>query len=146
MPPIVCPVCAKSFNRKPAERRAANYCSYACSAVGTGNLTPAPRGERRSPDTEFRVGQPAPNWLPVGTVHTRTQQGDRPRAWVKVAEPNVWRPRAIVVWESEHGPIAPGRVVHHVNEDPMDDRLCNLDALTRAEHVRRHAASRGTPR
>lgn len=29
-------------------------------------------------------------------------------------------------------------IVHHINEDPSDDRLENLELTTRAEHVRKH--------
>jgi hypothetical protein len=29
-------------------------------------------------------------------------------------------------------------LVHHINEDPADDRIENLQIMTRAEHVRHH--------
>lgn len=141
LPDLTCPVCGTSFYRKRAERLAVNYCSYACAARGTRNLKPTPKGVRRSTATEFRPGQRPANVLPVGavTVRKRPRRHDV-RAWVKVAEPNVWRPRALVVWEEANGrALRRGEVVHHVNGDSLDDRPENLEALSRSEHIRRHA-------
>lgn len=95
-------------------------------------------GERPSPGTEFKPGQPAPNKLPVGSVTVRTFRGVR-RAWVKVAEPNVWRERAKVVWESRHGPIPRGMVIHHRDRDTLNDAPSNLACLTRRQHAEEHA-------
>jgi hypothetical protein len=30
-------------------------------------------------------------------------------------------------------------LIHHLNHDPLDNRLDNLEAVTRSEHHRRHA-------
>ena len=46
--------------------------------------------------------------------------------------------RARVVWMEHYGPIPYGCVVHHINEDPSDDRIENLALLTRAEHNTEH--------
>lgn len=46
------------------------------------------------------------------------------------------------VWEQKHGPLAPGQVLHHINGVPDDNRLANLVALTRVEHLRHHAPER----
>lgn len=97
-------------------------------------------GERRSPKTEFVPGQPAPNHLSVGTVTIRTAKDTGvQRAWVKIAEPNVWRRRAVVVWESVNGPVPRGRVIHHKDRDSLNDAIENLASLTRAEHALEHS-------
>lgn len=96
-------------------------------------------GEHRSLLTEFKPGQAAHNRLPVGAVSIRreTHTGLN-RAWVKTAEPNVWRKRAVVVWEELHGPVPLGSVVHHRDRDSMNDNPTNLQVLTRTEHADEH--------
>jgi hypothetical protein len=97
-------------------------------------------GQRLSPKTEFKAGQSAPNKLPVGSVTIRNRLGTK-RAFVKIAEPNVWRERAKVVWERENSKRLPrGYVVHHIDRDALNDAPNNLVALTRAEHAREHLA------
>jgi hypothetical protein len=44
-----------------------------------------------------------------------------------------------IVWESEHGPIPDGFHVHHVNENPADNRLENLRLVSMADHRRLHS-------
>lgn len=85
-------------------------------------------------------GQTPPNKLPVGSVRVRTRhkRAGEVRAFVKVAEPNVWIERARVVWEAAHGPVPSGMVLHHVSRDKLDDRLENLELITRGEHLREH--------
>ena len=96
-------------------------------------------GERRSRATEYKQGQDAHNKLPVGSVRIRRESyTGRLIAWVKTAEPNVWRKRCRVVWESVHGPIPRGIIIHHVDRDPTNDSLDNLMALTRRQHADEH--------
>lgn len=116
--------------------------------VGLPSANPFPRGHipwnknlrglHLSPATEFVRGQRAHNKLPVGSTRIRTHRGETPRAWIKVAEPNTWRPRAIVVWEKGNGPLPRGWIVHHRNRQSLDDRPSNLVALTRAQHLAEH--------
>ncbi len=98
------------------------------------------KGLHLSPETEFKAGRRAPERLEVGTVRVRQRKNreEGPRAWVKTANPNTWRLRAVVVWEAAHGPLPRGMVVHHINRDTMDDKLSNLEAETRAEHLLEH--------
>lgn len=42
------------------------------------------------------------------------------------------------VWEEANGPLPDGYVIHHKNHDKLDNRLVNLEALTRSEHVKVH--------
>lgn len=102
--------------------------------------TPKPikKGQHLSPDTEFKKGIVPKNKLPVGSETIRQQTGDSPRAWVKVAEPNVWMPRAVHVWLSNGGTIGDGFVIHHRNEDTLDDRIENLECVKRSRHAEIH--------
>ena len=138
-PPVTvrCGACAAEIRIKPARRLAVNYCSLRCSAQGTGNLKPPAKGERRSPATEFKPGE-SRTALPVGTTRVWPGASGGTRAWVKVAQPDVWKARAIVVWEAANGPAPSGVVIHHENRHTLDDRLENLTAETRAEHLEEH--------
>lgn len=96
-------------------------------------------GQRLSPATEFKPGMDAHNRLPVGAVRVRREtHTGLDCAWVKTAEPNVWRKRAVIVWEAEHGPVARGLGIHHRDRDSLNDALANLHALTRKEHADEH--------
>jgi len=96
-------------------------------------------GKRSSIGTEFKPGQQAHNRVPVGTVRVRKEtHTGLLRAWVKTAEPNVWRKRAVVVWEAIHGPIPRGSVVHHADRNSLNDDPDNLQALTRKQHTAEH--------
>ena len=98
------------------------------------------KGLHLSAETEFKPGIVPANKLPVGSVQVRTRKRDgQQRAWVKIAEPNVWRPRAVAVWESANGRKVPkGCVVHHVDRNPTNDAIDNLELKTRADHLREH--------
>lgn len=86
--------------------------------VGKGNLG------KRGPD--------APNW--------KGGQRIAPNGRVSIWDPDKRRyiPRAVLIWESLHGPVGRGYVIHHRNADPEDDREENLIRLSNSEHLRVH--------
>src|SRR5665213_899867 len=45
------------------------------------------------------------------------------------------------VWSATHGPIPPGIIVHHIDGNPSNNDLSNLEGLTRKEHSARHGPS-----
>lgn len=98
-------------------------------------------GQRLSPRTEFKAGQTAHNRLEVGAVTIRqpTSIDRNQRAWVKVAEPNKWKKRAVVVWEKANGAVPRGWVVHHRDRNALNDDIGNLQAMSRGDHAAEHA-------
>ena len=44
----------------------------------------------------------------------------------------------VMVWEAANGPLQAGMQVHHINEDKLDNRLENLQAMSALEHKRLH--------
>jgi hypothetical protein len=97
------------------------------------------KGTHLSPATEFKPGHRPVTQLPLGSVAIRSfRRHGNQRAFVKVAEPNRWRERALLVWERAHGPIPKGFVIHHLDRDPLNDAITNLQLQTRAEHLLEH--------
>ena len=150
-----CEVCGEEFKHCLSGERRRRFCGQVCyhawrkrEGVTTGQFkrkhrpwNKGKKGLRMSPGTEFKKGLVPKNKREAGTVTVRTRKRDgRQRAWVKVAEPNVWRLRATVVWERRYGPISDGLVVHHLDGDTLNDSLGNLAVVSRAAHVNIHRA------
>lgn len=97
------------------------------------------KGIHLSPGTEFKPGPRPELRAGNGRVRIRKRKRDgRSRAWVKIVQPNVWKLRAVLVWEQAHGPLAPGFLIHHIDRDTLNDSLDNLAALSRAAHLNDH--------
>lgn len=146
---LTCQRCGGAFATEDKRRR---YCGRECyrqqqcetpnSGTFSRGLIPWNRdlkGIHLSPASEFKPGMESTNRLPVGSIRIRhRERGDERRAWVKVAEPNVWRMRAVVEWEKVNGPLPDGMVVHHRDRNSLNDAPSNLQALTRAQHIAEH--------
>jgi len=96
------------------------------------------KGIHLSPGTEFKKGQQALPLLPIGSVRFRKHKGDKKRAWIKVADPNTWIPRASAVWIANHGTIPRGMIIHHKDRDTLNDNIGNLELMTRSQHLAEH--------
>jgi hypothetical protein len=148
-----CENCGVQVSRKREGSRPMRFFSVACSAAfkkgkqppggfakGSEPWNKGVKGLHLSPASEFQKGQRPATWVPIGTVTIRQRKNrvEGPRAWVKVAEPNVWILRAVLIWEATHGPVPVGMVVHHRNRDTLDDSIGNLEAQTRRRHLAEH--------
>lgn len=80
--------------------------------------------------------------LPVGTLRIHKHEGSR-RAVMKVSDVGLksrrWRNLGIVVWESSRGPLPHGYCLWHIDRNPLNCALDNLEAITLAERIHRNA-------
>ena len=89
------------------------------------------KGEHRSPGTEFKKGQRPHNWMPVGT---EVVKGDG-YLWRKIAEPNKWRAKHILVWEAANGPKPRNKMLICADGDKLNVSLDNLLLITKAQNA-----------
>lgn len=91
--------------------------------------------------------------LPSGADHPRWNDGRMisSHSYVKVrvgvehplADPNGYAYEHLLVWVSAgNAPPPPGHLLHHVSEDKTDNRLSNLEQISRADHNRHHNQGR----
>lgn len=93
-----------------------------------GNHAKASRQHRWKPGS--RVGS-------TGHVKVRVGKGH------PLADPNGWAYEHIVVWVAAGNQRpGPSEVLHHINEDKTDNRLSNLELMSRADHNRLHGKHR----
>lgn len=98
------------------------------------------KGIHLSPKTEFKKGRKSINYLPVGTIRERLCKGNPPkkRNFIKVADPNKWVEYAKIAWVSWKGEIPKGCLIHHIDENTLNDDIDNLALLTRKAHFEIH--------
>jgi hypothetical protein len=158
---VACEICSKEIRVLPSAATRKRFCSRACKHADTGKraignryragIAPSNKGQpghpawnkglkgiHLSPSSEFRKGHRNCRAVSVGTERRRTDKAGKPRVWLKIAEPNVWRHRAQIVWERANGSIPRGFLVHHENRDTTDDSLGNLSLQSRANHINEH--------
>ena len=122
-----CETCGREFRvHLCAEKRGGGkYCSLTCRNLryrGAGN--PKWRGGRVL-DKDGRVMVYAPN-----DPHATMFGGTHAYEYRIVAARKIGRP------------LAANEIVHHIDGDPRNNALENLEVMTQAEHARRHMIQR----
>lgn len=82
--------------------------------------------------TQFKKGEIPRNWWPVGTERLRADG----YVWKKVAEPNKWREKHVLIWEAANGPRPKKHVVIFGDKNHQNFDLDNLILVSQAQLVR----------
>lgn len=88
----------------------------------------------RSVETRFKKGQIPHNYMPVGSERINTEG----YVDIKIADPNKWKPKHVLLWESLYGPrpkgckiiFADGNKLNVVPENLLlvsDNELCRMN-------------------
>lgn len=91
---------------------------------------PANKGKKMSAEvyarasaTMFKKGHVPVNHRPVGSERIDSKDGYH---LVKVAEPNKWRLKHVILWEQHNGPVPKGHKIVFANQNKDDIRIDNL--------------------
>lgn len=150
----ICENCEEGFTRKRSKGRPTRFCSQKCyhlwrkkNGITTGQFKKGLipwnkdlKGIHLSPGSEFKKGDIPKNKLSVGSVQIRQSKKRKghPRAYIKTAEPNIWRLRCHTVWERHFGEIPKGMLIHHIDRDTLNDEITNLAGVSRSRHMQEH--------
>lgn len=78
----------------------------------------------------FEKGNRPANSLPVGSKIIDSYGYIK----VKVAEPNIWKFKHLIIWENAHGKITPGYIIRFKDGNKLNCRLSNLIEINRQVH------------
>lgn len=100
----------------------------------------------RSKETQFKKGRkPSNTWRPIGAERL-SKDGILYR---KVADTGVkktdWKAVHVLVWEEHNGPLPDGLIVVFIDRDRENFAPSNLEAVTRAENMKRNSIDRYPP-
>jgi len=82
--------------------------------------------------TQFKKGSKPWNYKPVGTERINTDG----YAEVKIADPNKWRAKHVLIWEAAHGPVPKGNTLIFADGNKRHVELSNLLLVTRGQLAR----------
>ncbi len=96
---------------------------------GHVSSNPIKKGQRLNPKTEFKKGDRPKNYMPVGSERINTL-GYKD---VKVADPNKWRGKHIILWEGINGPLRKGFKLIFLDGNKSNISIENLAMVSNAE-------------
>jgi hypothetical protein len=165
---IKCKICKKSFEVRNYRKNTARYCSVSCKYLdkqlskivseknkktkqllkAQGKIKPAwnkgLKGIHLSPTSEFKKGIEPWNknlkgihLYKIGTIQKRKMNGGF-RNWIKIKHPDTWMLYARYLWLKSGRKLIKGMVIHHKNGNQLDDRIENLDQISRNKHINIH--------
>lgn len=58
--------------------------------------------------------------------------------YIKVAEPNKWKPLHRYIWENKYGPVPKGKILIFIDGDIFNTDILNLKLISRSENMERN--------
>lgn len=87
------------------------------------------KGLTRANRTSFKKGQTPVNYRPIGSERVNVEGYTE----VKIADPNKWRLKHIVIWEKENGPLPKGHAIIFGDGNRENLDIDNLILVTRRQ-------------
>jgi HNH endonuclease len=116
------------------------YCQCGCgeeTAIAT--RTKSKRGQHKGEPLAFRRGHSGRRGASLGIKAFYISEG-RTYVMARKGGGGVLYSR-VLMWNHIGRKPRPDEIIHHINEDPTDDRIENLQIVTRAGHINLHRAS-----
>jgi len=89
--------------------------------------------------TRFKPGNRPPRWKPIGSERL-SKDGILERKVDNTGHKTInWRGLHIILWEKYHGTLPKNHIVIFKNKNRQDLRIENLEAISRAENMRRNS-------
>lgn len=139
-----CPACGVVFTRRRTSYKKPIYCSRSCANKAPGRMTDAVK----SKISKAATAQSNPNWGGGSWVSNEGRVFIRVPLSERHLHPTIRKDGYIqryqYVWNTHHpdNPVREGDVIHHINENPADDRIENLKKTSQSEHAREHGLGR----
>jgi hypothetical protein len=164
-----CETCGGSFHPEYGREKTSRYCSKSCYHEGRWGKTP-PNSCLTCGKDISDTGDRSQKFCSVkctGEWRSQNIRGENHPTYqgaIAYGRDNRYRARRspdhpfadskgyvmehrLVVEDALGRILDPGEVVHHINEEPADNRIENLEVMTTAEHDRLHSQKRkGVPR
>jgi hypothetical protein len=99
------------------------------------------KGIHLSKKSEFKKGSIPKNKVKIGTIVIRNGHKKRQakkRRWIKIEEPNKWILYANYIWIKYKKILNKGMIIHHKDKNSLNDKINNLEELTRKDHMNIH--------
>jgi hypothetical protein len=88
-------------------------------------------------ETQFKKGHMPHNYVPIGSERIRTPRTNRISIGdyidVKIADPNIWRAKHILIWEADNGPVPKGHAVIFGDGNNRNFDINNLILVSRKQ-------------
>ncbi|MDI3234192.1 HNH endonuclease signature motif containing protein [Exiguobacterium antarcticum] len=79
--------------------------------------------------TQFKQGHRPYNYMPVGSERVNGEG----YVDIKIADPNKWRGKHLILWEEAHGPVPEGHVILFGDQDRRNFDLDNLLLISKKQ-------------